>query len=156
VRRELGGIYLRGDGVVNPDLSRAAEAFDKACNKNDAAGCEGLADLYVKGQGGVPLDLIRASALYQQACDGGAPRACTSLGILYTQNPFRDFTRAAFLFQQACNGGDAAGCSNWGDALVTGRGTKKDRATGVRYLQLGCRQGNSWGCDRLRALGEDL
>lgn len=73
---KLGAMYRDGRGVPNDD-NRAAQLFQKACDRGDAFGCSGLGFMYMSGQG-VKVDHNRASESYQKACDLGSAPACSS------------------------------------------------------------------------------
>jgi TPR repeat protein len=71
----LGLLLETGDEVVTVDLPRAAQAYQRACDLNDARGCARLGGMYQDGRG-VREDRNRADALFRRACDIGTDDVC--------------------------------------------------------------------------------
>ncbi|MDY5778883.1 MAG: hypothetical protein SPK04_02835 [Succinivibrionaceae bacterium] len=57
------------------DLESAAGFYQKACDLNNAAGCEKLANLTMEGYGATQ-DQKKALELYNKACSFGSEEAC--------------------------------------------------------------------------------
>jgi TPR repeat protein len=66
-------------GFEEKDPVRSADAFEKACNWNNARGCTALGLDYREGLGR-PKDEARARVLLSKGCDLGEDHACKALG----------------------------------------------------------------------------
>lgn len=61
---------------ANASFLRAADSYQKACDKGTAAYCSTVGGLYERGRG-VAQDFKHAAELYQKACDAKYAPACT-------------------------------------------------------------------------------
>ncbi len=67
-QNNVGEIYERGLGGIDPDYARAAEWFRRAADQGSSRAQANLARLYERGLG-VPQDRVTALNLYRQAAD---------------------------------------------------------------------------------------
>ena len=61
-----------------------------------------------------------------------------------------DHVEANRLYKLACEGGEIGACGMYGYNLFFGRGIEQDRDQGKKLLQIGCQEGDSWSCKKLR------
>lgn len=79
----LGTIYENGaDGIVEIDMNKARECFEKGMELGDGESASELAFYYHKGLG-VTQDKEKAKELYQKAIDLGDENSIMNLGFLY-------------------------------------------------------------------------
>lgn len=96
------------------DPLQAIGAFERACRRGEAEGCELQADLYNKGEG-VSVDLARAARLYKQACDAAnRPNSCFNFGLMAERGRGLAQNEQVGLhyYRLACRAGSLAGCHN--------------------------------------------
>jgi hypothetical protein len=162
------GCYNAGlmsdDGRGTPrDHSRAAAYYEESCSLGSTTACTNLGFLYENGRG-VAKNVSRSAALYQRGCDGTRCQpsnltGCVNLGRAYRDGTGvpRDEERAATLFREACERSpdtDDVGsvenrsraCSLLGALYLAGDGVKKDEESGRAFSELGCEQGDAFGC----------
>ncbi|MFP4600705.1 MAG: SEL1-like repeat protein [Persicimonas sp.] len=109
---DLGVLYEQGE-VVDRDLKRAFELYEKACmaEEPDEVACNNLAVMYQQGEA-VEQDTERAAELYRRACEQGSMLGCRNLAKRYVdgrgveKNP----ARAGALLEKACQLGHAEAC----------------------------------------------
>jgi TPR repeat protein len=168
---ELGdarGCYNAGlmsdDGRGTPrDHSRAAAYYEEACALGSSTACTNLGFLYENGRG-VAKDLKLSTALYQRGCDGTRCQPSNLTGCVNVGRAYRDGLgvavdepRAAALFREACDrtpDADDVGsaenrsraCSLLGALYLAGDGVPKDNEGGRAFSELGCEQGDAFGC----------
>ena len=80
---ELGERYLKGD-IVDKDVKKAFELFEKAANLNDPRGMYKLGLCYKKGLG-VPKDINNALLLFEKSANKGNTDAMEVLSDMYAQ-----------------------------------------------------------------------
>jgi len=78
----LAVFYYLGKGI-EPDILKAVQFYNKACDMNNTLGCSRLGRIYEFGSKGMPQDHFKAVQFYNQACILGDSFACDSLGYLY-------------------------------------------------------------------------
>jgi|SRR5579871_1099821 len=148
--------YYSFDGGRARDAADALALFNKACARNDAAGCRQVGWMYYEGLA-VAKDWTRARELFRRACDAGDGGGCDLLGdSLEDRHDAHALSMEAFaLYQRACAGktdglGCISGCSSLGNIYFWGRvGVARDHARAAAYLDKACRAGCGSDCDRL-------
>lgn len=60
----------------------AAEAFRKACESGNGAGCYNLGVMYEKGEG-IAQNKYKASTLYAEACRAHVALGCSNMALSY-------------------------------------------------------------------------
>lgn len=147
----LGWVYFFDEGTEQYFM-RAAEMFEKSCDRGIARGCQNLAFLYASGKG-LERDYSEAVRLYRQACAGGNMAGCANLGVMYESGTGvdQDYAEAVRLYGQACDGGGMLGCNNLGVMYDRGKGVDQDDEEAVRLYRQACDGGNVRGCGNLGA-----
>ena len=92
-------------------ILEARRLYRQACDRNDAAGCQGLANMHYNGEGGAK-DHSAARGFYKKACDENDAVGCRALAyMLYNgEGGEKDYAVARRLYKKACEGGDPRGC----------------------------------------------
>lgn len=98
-----GGYALRDGSGVATDFPRAAQFFERACQKKDRYACHELAKAVVVGEG-IPADVPKAVVLYTSACDLGVGQACDDLSKLLEKGEGvpKDHVKAMELLGRGC------------------------------------------------------
>lgn len=145
---EAGASYGEGHGVPK-DARRAADAFEKACRGNVAAGCMMLA-LQVEQGDGREANGVEAKRLFQQACDHGVGRSCYLLGIRLQegrQGFAADRTSARGVLQTGCKTRYGLACWALAKDLEAGTTGKKDAAKAKEFTAAACQAGVGEACE---------
>jgi hypothetical protein len=126
------------------------EAYQRACDLDDARGCGMSAVDHANGRG-MAVDGQGAIDRAQKACVLGAPVGCTYMAALYDFGKgglTQDRTKATHLYERACNAGDGVGCIGAAQAYHAGRppGITVDLAKAADFLDRACDAGNAPGC----------
>lgn len=128
----MGELYAKGFGV-KPDLTKAAQNFQKAAAAGDAQGQYALAMLKLEGKG-VPKDESAAKTLLESSA-AKVPAASYALGLmLLTDGKPDSDRRAVTLFQDAALRGDAD--AQYGLAVIykEGRGVPKSPSDAALWM----------------------
>jgi len=133
------GVYLVTNPQKDGDRERAVTLLQKACDDNDALGCEKLAP--------TQTDQI-AAQLYDKACGLGDSSACGSFAIVLAHGTgtTADKPRAAQLAQKGCQDGAANACTAWGESYSEGWIGAPDPARASELFTKACEQGDGRGC----------
>lgn len=118
-----------------------------ACDQGDAEACNSL---------GVALEGLREfaeSARYlERACRLGLPIACSNLAELFVdgRGVQMDKVKGLKLFSEACQAGEGQGCSGICATFfeVMQNFTASQRKRCAAMLEVSCRVGNAWMCNR--------
>ncbi len=99
----LGDVHRTGEGVPT-DVAKALDAYRRACEARDAAGCAAAARLWSGADGGKP-DLPLAFNAHAHACQLGEGSSCFALeGLAVEAKASAELrARAAQLLQAACD-----------------------------------------------------
>ncbi len=94
--------------------SEAIQTYKKACDIDNAVGCNHVATMYIKGNG-VKQDAKKAIKFMSKACDLSNAKACYDLAYFYYRGLYveEDKSKAISLFDRACNAGSVKGCKNY-------------------------------------------
>lgn len=139
---------------TRPDITRARELYNQACQVHYPPACQSLAELVRDGRGG-PRDLKRAASLFETACEKGQlQRSCTELGIAAYDGVGvkKDPERGVSLFETACHHEETPqpkACAALGLAHLSGVGIenkKKDEEKAIELLQKSCDFDYAAGC----------
>lgn len=119
------GYALRDGSGVPTDFTRAAQSFDRACQKKDRYACHELAKAFIVGEG-IAADVAKAVALYTSACDMGAGQACDDLAKLHEKGESvpKDHAKAIELLARGCVAEDF---QMWTCASLKKAAEKKDK-----------------------------
>ncbi len=130
----LGNLYLSGAGV-EADPAMGVEWHRKAAIQGDVAGQFSLGADYQLGRG-VRKDSAEAFKWFKLAADRGYPPAQYNLGAFYEDGVAvaADLGKAVALYRAAAEKGDPQGMAAYGQALLTGKGTVKNRDLARKYL----------------------
>ena len=107
----------------NGNYTQAMKTYKKACEIQNASGCNSVSIMYIKGNG-VKQDALKAIEYLTKACDLNDAKGCYDLGYFYFRGMYvdEDKSRAKSLFNKACNAGNAKGCKNY--KILTNAGVK--------------------------------
>ena len=151
--RNAGSLYFqRYNHKIDEDLWQGdpEEFFQKACNLDDAAGCNDLGIVYESGLEfkNLPPDFKKANAYYEKACNMGNSSGCSNRGFLYANGygVKQDYKKANTYYDKACNMNSGTGCFNLGVAYEQGYGVKQDYKKANTYYEKSCTLNNSDGC----------
>ena len=151
-----------GRGVAR-DVTRAVARYVEACDMGSSTACTNLGFHFEHGTG-VPKDPSRAFALYERGCRGTSCQPSNLGGCLNAGRAHRDgigvqkdAAKAAAIFREACDrnpdpddvgaaGNRSRACSLLGGLYLAGDGVGTDFAKGRELSELGCEQGDSFGC----------
>ncbi len=131
---------LRNGPGPTADRARNGEAlelFEKACAKDHALACEGVAEMLQDHQyyGGTRDDPTACVLAWDKACRLGNQHACYRLGFYYVEFLTRDLAVDA-------------------DGRVRKYRRKEDHARGIELMRNACMSGITESCDHLKdALG---
>jgi serine/threonine-protein kinase len=140
--------FERGD-VAGRDLARAAEYYERGCDRGDASSCSTLALRLDHASDGWSRDVPRALRLWQRACDLGQRFACfRAIGYYLKGGEGLDKRpeRAIAVLERTCAAGEAKRCAELGLLRIDGSAIPKDVAAGVSFLDKGCRLGRPEAC----------
>ena len=145
----LGVARLKGEAGADKDATKAYLAFKKSCDLGYGAGCSNLGVLYEDGRG-VAKDVAQAVQLYEAACSLEEFQGCHNLAALYEDGNgvTKDMPKATDLYMKACEGGIAFSCSYLGSLWL--KDPNKARF-GRELLERGCKEGDDFGCEQLKA-----
>lgn len=124
---DLGALYRDAD-PPHRDLSKAADALQRASDLGDAWSMISLARMFAAGDG-VVKDFDRANKLFEQAIAAGAAReGWAGLGSLFRDSdpPHRDLGKAADALQHASDLGDPWSMIILARMLASGEGVPSD------------------------------
>jgi TPR repeat protein len=130
------------NALLQMDLGKVAEVYEKAADQGFAYSQFSLGWLYETGQG-VQQDFWKAAELYQSAADQGFAAAQWCLGVLYINGlgiP-KDLGKAVELLQKAADQGFAAAQTVLGGLYIDGEGVPKDLKKGAELYQSAADQG---------------
>lgn len=157
--RRAGDFLARGVGE-NFDLKEAARLLERACDHDDAWGCNTLA-LQVQDGRGVPHDDARALALYDRACTLGSNVGCYNAAGMYLggqatasdQGKADTYLRRSDVLGRAlCEGGDLEACINWGMLYGMGIGVTRNPLRAADIYRRACDRGGVGACVNLSQL----
>jgi hypothetical protein len=91
------------DYKIIGNFSKSFEFYEKACQGNDAQGCEGLASIYEEGIG-IQKDYSKALIYYKKACEKNLAIGCVEAGDIYKNGKGlqQDINQARFFYEKAC------------------------------------------------------
>jgi TPR repeat protein len=143
---ELAHAYEAGIGTA-PNLTKAREIYQGACDDHSRAGCSGFASMLIHGEGG-PEDKPNGIAILTKDCSHEVGAACRSLAVFARQGAIADPDKKfAEWAEKACRLNDAAGCDEVGTALQGGlQGYPKDAQGAVRAFEKACALNDAAGC----------
>jgi len=157
----LGDFYFTLPDVVVPSPSEVkistnnskVEAFEKACNLNDAKGCLELANIYKYGDYGLK-DLDKAKKLYDKGCSLNNGIACNFLGVLYGtgEGLVTNKSKAISLFKKSCKLSSGQGCNNLGHAYAFGKGIPLNITKAMKLYKKSCSLNYGGGCGSVSSL----
>jgi uncharacterized protein len=107
---KLGDAAYSGVGQAKND-SRAARAYDKACQLGRISGCVASGWLLVSGDG-VAKNMLRARELFDFACQHDDAHGCAGVGASLVQSPTnqQELLRGVELSRKACSADIGIGC----------------------------------------------
>ncbi|MBN9432472.1 MAG: SEL1-like repeat protein [Bosea sp.] len=139
----LGKQYAEGIGV-RPDLSLAAEWYQRAAKGGLAIAQYRIGSLYERGEG-VKRDPAAAESWYRKASAAGNARATHNLAVMVSEgaNGDADYVAAAHLFIEAADMGVADSQYNLGVLYARGLGMKVDLIQSYKWFALAAQQGDA-------------
>ena len=126
--------HAAGQGVPK-DETRAVQLFHEAAEAGIARAAYNLGVLYAKGRGVSP-DAAQALHWYERAAQAGDPYGAYAMARAIELSP-QARTRVADIaknYRTAAEQGHLPAALRYGALLVEGRGVRKDRAEGERFL----------------------
>ncbi len=112
----LGVYHVNGYGVQQ-SYSSARGFFARACELNDADGCDALANFYASPNKQIMAkqDYAQAASYYLKACERNLASSCFKLATLYKigQGVKGDDSVAKAFYGKSCQLGDTKGCEAW-------------------------------------------
>jgi len=105
---DLGFMYEKGEGIAQPDDSKAVNWYNKAADTEPQA-MVNLAGMYGGGRGGLPKDESKAAALCRKAADAGNANGMTLLAAMYEDGAGglpKDTAAALDWYQKAADAGN--------------------------------------------------
>lgn len=165
------------DGVpqINYNLSKAHQAYLKACDLGNTEGCNKIAENYSSSYPN-GADIPNAIKFYTKACDRGDSQGCADLGHIYAgvqelgvveafgvQSSWRslkpDYKKANEYYSKACDAGQAVICERLGEVYATGfvyNGLRAghDYSKGAEFFTKACNGGFGVGCAYLGEMYE--
>jgi TPR repeat protein len=132
----LGWAFLHDSLLADP--ARAEAFYRRACELNDANGCNNLA-FQIQGpfpqvRSASPSRVRDATRAYRRGCELGSYLACVNLAMLMDLR-FGDTERAGRLYERTCANGSGRAC--WERMLVAHR--QEDRAREGTFRTSACR-----------------
>jgi TPR repeat protein len=139
----LGELYRQGLGVPI-DLKQAAEWYNAAALKGDAAAAFALALMKTEGRG-TEKDLSGAAMLFEQAADKGNSQAEYNLGLLSLSGEGLDLdtAQAGQHFRKAAEAGDSDAQYAYATMLKDGRLGAPNLEASAQWLGKAAAQGNT-------------
>jgi hypothetical protein len=133
------------------DHVEAGKRYDRACERGDVDGCEGLVDLILTDR--LDRDVSEAVYAFEVACSRGEmATACSELGLamLDADLGVADNPRARALLRQSCvnETSPAKSCFVLGNLYESGKGGDRDRTLAAQYYKWACGQGWGEACHR--------
>lgn len=157
--RNAGSLYFqRYNHKIDEDLWQGdpEEFFQKACNLDDAAGCNDLGIVYESGLEfkNLPPDFKKANAYYEKACNMGNSSGCSNRGFLYANGygVKQDYKKANTYYEKSCTLNNSDGCLNSGVFYGNGKGVKQNYGLANIYYEKACNLNNGGGCNNLGVL----
>jgi TPR repeat protein len=142
---KVGLMLASGRGVDAPNLTQAAEWFDRASKRGDSSGTYLLAECYLYGKG-VTQDQRQALELLNTAAVFKNLRAINMLGDLHRKGVpgliEPDPSKAFSLFSQAKELGSADSNGYLGILYFSGAGVKQDAVKGEALFKEGAEGGS--------------
>lgn len=153
---QMGYLFETGGEGLNPNASRAALFYRKACEGGHALGCSKLGYLHRTGSGVEPDDDL-AVQFYRTGCDGKDSLGCSNLGFMYIEGSGveQNYKLAETYVRIGCEGGESIGCLNLGYLYENGYGLKQSYSMASHYYEKACEGGQPIGCTNLGLLYED-
>ena len=144
---EVGLRYNEGK-LLEKDLNKAAEWYQRAADSDLAPAQFRLASLYEKGTG-VEKSLPKAISLYKKAADAGNARAMHNLAVLYTgPEGGPKVQEATELFKKAGSLGVQDSQFNLGILYGRGMGVELDLKESYKWFSLAARNGDKDAADK--------
>ncbi len=130
----LGIRYEKGDGLP-PDIDKANQLYQKACELGCGEGYNRLGESYLHGKG-VQEDIYKANALFRKAGDLGCGEGYNSLArnYFFGEGVPKNLSQAVELFQKAGDLGFGEGYTNLGLAFNSGTGVPQDYGRANAYF----------------------
>lgn len=143
----VGELYRKGEGVA-PDLAKAANFHQKACDKDLIVSCAIEAQLRYQGTEGVPVDKARARVAFEKSCSPEFLDSCVNAGVMFAggEGGDADKEKARTLHQKACDGGEQNGCVNVAAMYLNGEGGPADKPRAHKLFEDACEKKNLLGC----------
>jgi TPR repeat protein len=140
---QLATMLEAGTGV-RADLSRAAEAYERACRLGIRHGCLEGGRLVATGGRHLEREPRRALKLLARACDSDLAEGCLIAGRLVEA----DDSKARAFYQRGCDGGAPLACAGltYLDARAAEADSPSDRSRALELYDTACRQGHAAAC----------
>ena len=103
---KTGAIYQLGK-TATPDLDKALEYYNKACQSSEKEGCSAAGGIYLKSE---PQ---KAKELFNKACELNDGYSCAMLGSMLIDD--HKFKEAYTVLEKGCSLGDKLSCEFAGD-----------------------------------------
>lgn len=129
----LGTVYENGaDGIIETDMNKARECFEKGMELGDGESASELAFYYHKGLG-VPQDKEKAKALYEKAISLGDENSIMTLGLLYLDE--KEEAKAFPYILKTAEMGLPEAQYLVGSMYLYGKGVEANREEALQWLQ---------------------
>lgn len=140
---DLGGMYLRGEGVAR-DEAEAVRLYLLAAEAGSARAMFNLGLMFDRGQG-VSIDKAEALRWYRNGADAGNAGAIYNLGVKYAKGEgvAKNETEGARWLLKAAMKGNADAMYSVGAMYAEGKGVAKDQAEAVRWFRKAADQGQT-------------
>jgi len=141
-QRELGVMYLQGDGVSR-DPTQAFAWFKKAADGGSLDAAYQLALMYEAGRG-VPRSAAQATAWYKRAAALGDVDSQVKVGMAYENGTGVDanMDQSVFWYRKAADQGNAWAQNRLGWLYGMGKGVSRDDARALKYFRAAADQGD--------------
>ena len=140
---------------------RAADFFQRACEKGHTLSCVELGKLMVTGNG-VALDFTKAARVFRSACTQKEARGCSNLAAMMELgrgmeidelNAYELYAQSLSLLAESCElKRDHAACCQEAWHYEYGKGTKASTSRARSLYSRCCGAGVELGCERQKAL----
>lgn len=150
---KYGLALMNGTPTLAKDPAQSMRYLGKACDRNEAIGCRGMAYSHEKGLAG-KVDLPAARKAYAKACDHNDGVGCAKAGqfTLYAMGGAVDLTAALGYFRKGCDFSNALSCGALGQTLSSGEFMKPDYPKALIISKKACELGEEAGCSDVRAI----
>ncbi len=141
-QRVVGDCYANGD-VVNADLNKALEWYEKAAAQNDPYAQYSASVLLLTGNAPIVQDQAKGLELLEKAASNGLTAAQNDLGMFYLSGRYveKDTAKGISLLEQASEGGNVYAQSTLASLYFQGNMVGKDETKALRLMQAAAAQG---------------